>query len=861
MDGSLWSTLTQLWDGEHKMGNLSSNLTGKTFYSSTSVSKSGLVRGNLVVNNTLTLTGETTVEGNLKIASLISNGYNLTVKGDLVIAGSSVTSGGSITSYGNFLSDGTINTTRTSGAAGSITVNGDFVSRLGVTMNGTVPTSGVGSIGGSLTVRGNVTISGILNVSGSSAFSGNGGNGGAVTINGNCSVERIITDGKNGVNGSGGNGGNVTIKGSLSASDASSSVSTSGGTGNGTGDYNGGSGGNVTITGSLTGASISCVGANASSSGNGNGGASGSLIVNGGIDIGVNSITLEGGTGYGTGNGGSGGSLTCYGELNCRIVSSVGGNGGISEAGNIKLLGGCNVDSLTMYGDAASLRTLVIAGNCSFYNTFITNNSNYQVRPERYLPAKLKILSTSGNDDLYDYAGVISVTAMDKGPEYYWNRASGWVEVKTQVDNVTIEEITGTLQVKDDGITEDKISDLAVTDPKLASGVTILYNDGIIVEQLSETGTGMVLRNDRIVGFKFIPASNANVDKLTVNISSNASASGTITAYIYSDNSGPDVPLGSGSIPVTCPTSGGAQNVDFIFTSPISVSASTVYWTYLVSTSAISNNVTASFNGTFETFFNGSVVDQYKINGAVYDEASSSINRIVKTKPDGLIDPSLLPVIAGGYQWVRKTSAYTAVDNDGILADTSVTGAFQINLPSAPTTGTKVKITDTSSNFSTANLTVATTDSATFNGAAGPLVMDVDDAWVEFVFDSTIGANGNWSMIGPGVGSGGSSGWSTSLQVAASGGATVYVASNNDEVFTDTVTNNDVMAVQLPISAVIGDRIRIVDGVGDWSNNNVTVDRNGHNIDSTASNFTLNIDNSWIELVYVNSTIGWRTIV
>jgi hypothetical protein len=47
---------------------------------------------------------------------------------------------------------------------------------------------------------------------------------------------------------------------------------------------------------------------------------------------------------------------------------------------------------------------------------------------------------------------------------------------------------------------------------------------------------------------------------------------------------------------------------------------------------------------------------------------------------------------------------------------------------------------------------------------------------------------------------------------------------------------------------------------GAWATNNLTVDRNGENIQGAAANLTLNVNNSWAELVYSNSTRGWLVI-
>ena len=94
----------------------------------------------------------------------------------------------------------------------------------------------------------------------------------------------------------------------------------------------------------------------------------------------------------------------------------------------------------------------------------------------------------------------------------------------------------------------------------------------------------------------------------------------------------------------------------------------------------------------------------------------------------------------GGYTWTVKTAAYTAVDNDGILADTT-TAAFTVTLPATPTDGMKVMVMDGTSagSWGTNNLTVAR-NGATINGAAADYVAVVDKGWVEFIYD---GVNAN----------------------------------------------------------------------------------------------------------------------
>ena len=48
-----------------------------------------------------------------------------------------------------------------------------------------------------------------------------------------------------------------------------------------------------------------------------------------------------------------------------------------------------------------------------------------------------------------------------------------------------------------------------------------------------------------------------------------------------------------------------------------------------------------------------------------------------------------------------------------------------------------------------------------------------------------------------------------------------------------------------------------MDARGTWGSNNLTVDRNGLNINSAASNLTLSNNGQSLTLVYVDSTRGW----
>lgn len=100
----------------------------------------------------------------------------------------------------------------------------------------------------------------------------------------------------------------------------------------------------------------------------------------------------------------------------------------------------------------------------------------------------------------------------------------------------------------------------------------------------------------------------------------------------------------------------------------------------------------------------------------------------------------------------------------------------------------------------------------------------------------------------------GGSGFTTSLKTVN------YTAVNGDEIFADTAAFGP-FTVTLPITPSIGHRVKIADYNGNWAAGNLTVGRNGENIMGLASDYTLNVDDSWAEFVYVDATQGWRALL
>src|SRR6056300_500530 len=115
-----------------------------------------------------------------------------------------------------------------------------------------------------------------------------------------------------------------------------------------------------------------------------------------------------------------------------------------------------------------------------------------------------------------------------------------------------------------------------------------------------------------------------------------------------------------------------------------------------------------------------------------------------------------------------------------------------------------------------------------------------------FTFDGTsvsLGASENISL---------SASWQSVITADGSTGTTA-VAGNG--YFIDTTSAAHTLT--LPASATIGDFIAIKDYAGTFGTNNLTIARNGHNIQGVANDSLISTNRASLLLVYVDSTKGW----
>ena len=186
--------------------------------------------------------------------------------------------------------------------------------------------------------------------------------------------------------------------------------------------------------------------------------------------------------------------------------------------------------------------------------------------------------------------------------------------------------------------------------------------------------------------------------------------------------------------------------------------------------------------------------------------------------------------------------AINGVDFDG-------TGAITVTAAAGTLSGNTLKSTVTASSLTTVGtLTTLTVDNVIINGTT---IGHTDDTDLITVADGSVTVAGNVTLSGATntVTSQNTPRWNSTAQ------STNFTASAGNQYFIDT--SGGAFTLTLPSTANIGDEIRVVDGVGSFDINNLTIARNGHKIQRDASNLTITTEGAAFALVYFNSTNGW----
>lgn len=85
-----------------------------------------------------------------------------------------------------------------------------------------------------------------------------------------------------------------------------------------------------------------------------------------------------------------------------------------------------------------------------------------------------------------------------------------------------------------------------------------------------------------------------------------------------------------------------------------------------------------------------------------------------------------------------------------------------------------------------------------------------------------------------------------------------YTLVNRDAIFADTSAGT--FTLTLPASPAANNRVRIADLAGTWGSVPLTLGRNGNKIMGLSEDYSLNVKNASVDLIYSGSTYGWRFV-
>jgi hypothetical protein len=218
--------------------------------------------------------------------------------------------------------------------------------------------------------------------------------------------------------------------------------------------------------------------------------------------------------------------------------------------------------------------------------------------------------------------------------------------------------------------------------------------------------------------------------------------------------------------------------------------------------------------------------------GLKYPNADGTANQAIVTNGSGVLG---FVDMSGGISYVVKTANYTALNKQGVLADTTG-GAFTVTLPASPVAGDQVVVADSGGVWGTNNLTIGRNGS-TIADSATDLVCDISSISVQLVYSGTT--------------------WDVFAQVGGTGGTAVT------EAGTQTLTNKTISYASNTLTGVVG--ITATQTLTNKTLTNPTITNYTETpyVANSSTAITLDLNNGTVQIITLtgNATITMPTAV
>lgn len=269
-------------------------------------------------------------------------------------------------------------------------------------------------------------------------------------------------------------------------------------------------------------------------------------------------------------------------------------------------------------------------------------------------------------------------------------------------------------------------------------------------------------------------------------------------------------------------------------------------------TITLTGDVTGSGTGSFAATIANGAVSTAKMGGDVTTAGKALLDDVDAAAQRTTLGLGTLATQSGTFSGT-SSGTNTGDQTISLTGDVTGSGTGSFSATIANDAVTNAKLANVATSTIKGRVAAGSGDPEDLTGTQATTLLDVFTSSLKGLAPSSGGgtsnflrADGTWASP-PGGGGGVSFNWTAKT--------TTYTAVTGDHLLADT--SGGAFTITLPATPTAGDYIEFNDAKETWATNNLTIARNGSNIDSLAEDLVCNVS-AKIGLTYINATIGWK---